>query len=195
MVIDLKEHEIDGNLKANNSIDLKKELGDILFYPKKEIIQIDKDEKILIEVKQNAPLRTIFGQMKELMDDLKNILPDEKYCYFGFVNNTESLNKTDEKKLIDEMKKYEEENGNFKIFLFILQNNKIFDLELSDNIEYALHFRNELNKKIDVKFEEMKKEMIGMKDEIKGMKDELIKLIMEINRNYDSKGTNNDNSG
>ena len=58
------------------------------------------------------------------------------------------------------MKKYEEENGNFKIFFFILQNNKIFDLELSDNIEYALHFRNELNKKIDVKFEEMKKEMM-----------------------------------
>ena len=92
-------------------------------------------------------------------------------------------------------KNTKEENGSFKIFLFILQNNKIFDLELSDNIEYTLHFRNELNNKIDVKFEEMKKEMIGMKDEIKGMKDELIKLIMEINRNYDSKGTNNDNSG
>ena len=104
MVIDLKEHEIDGNLKTNKSIDLKKELGDILFYPKKEIIQIDKDEKILIEVKQNATLRTIFGQMKELMNNLKNILPDEKYCYFGFVNNIESLN-SNEKELIDEMKK------------------------------------------------------------------------------------------
>ena len=179
---------------------MKKKLGDILFYPKKEIIKIEKNAKILIEVKQNAPLRTIFRQMKVLMNDLKQILPNEKYCYFGFVNKIESLNESDEKVLIDEIKKYEEENGYFKIFLFILENNKIFDLELSDNIDNALHFRNELNKKIDAienKMENMKNEMKKMndeiKDEIKDMRVEisgLIKLIMELKQNYVDKKTN-----
>ena len=190
LVIDLKWHEVDGNLQSNEIIDLKKELGDILFYPKKEIIKIEKNEKILIEVKQNAPLRTIFGQMKVLMNDLKQILPNEKYCYFGFVNKIESLNESDEKVLIDEIKKYEEENGYFKIFLFILENNKIFDLELSDNIDYALHFRNELNKKIDAKFGEIKDEIKDMRVEMKNEIDGLIKLIMELKQNYVDKKTN-----
>lgn len=190
LVIDLKLHEVDGNLQSNEIIDLKKELGDILFYPKKEIIKIEKNAKILIEVKQNAPLRTIFGQMKVLMDDLKKILPNEKYCYFGFVNKIESLNESDEKVLIDEIKKYEEENGYFKIFLFILENNKIFDLELSDNIDYALHFRNELNKKIDAKFGEIKDEIKDMRVEMKNEIDGLIKLIMELKQNYVDKKTN-----
>ena len=190
LVIDLKLHEVDGNLQSNEIIDLKKELGDILFYPKKEIIKIEKNEKILIEVKQNAPLRTIFGQMKVLMNDLKIILPNEKYCYFGFVNKIESLNESDEKVLIDEIKKYEEENGYFKIFLFILENNKIFDLELSDNIDYALHFRNELNKKIDAKFGEIKDEIKDMRVEMKNEIDGLIKLIMELKQNYVDKKTN-----
>ena len=190
LVIDLKLHEVDGNLQSNEIIDLKKELGDILFYPKKEIIKIEKNAKILIEVKQNAPLRTIFGQMKVLMNDLKKILPNEKYCYFGFVNKIESLNESDEKVLIDEIKKYEEENGYFKIFLFILENNKIFDLELSDNIDYALHFRNELNKKIDAKFGEIKDEIKDMRVEMKNEIDDLIKLIMELKQNYVDKKTN-----
>ena len=190
LVIDLKLHEVDGNLQSNEIIDLKKELGDILFYPKKEIIKIEKNAKILIEVKQNAPLRTIFGQMKVLMNDLKKILPNEKYCYFGFVNKIESLNESDEKVLIDEIKKYEEENGYFKIFLFILENNKIFDLELSDNIDYALHFRNELNKKIDAKFGEIKDEIKDMRVEMKNEIDGLIKLIMELKQNYVDKKTN-----
>ena len=190
LVIDLKLHEVDGNLQSNEIIDLKKELGDILFYPKKEIIKIEKNAKILIEVKQNAPLRTIFGQMKVLMNDLKIILPNEKYCYFGFVNKIESLNESDEKVLIDEIKKYEEENGYFKIFLFILENNKIFDLELSDNIDYALHFRNELNKKIDAKFGEIKDEIKDMRVEMKNEIDGLIKLIMELKQNYVDKKTN-----
>ena len=190
LVIDLKWHEVDGNLQSNEIIDLKKELGDILFYPKKEIIKIEKNAKILIEVKQNAPLRTIFGQMKVLMNDLKKILPNEKYCYFGFVNKIESLNESDEKVLIDEIKKYEEENGYFKIFLFILENNKIFDLELSDNIDYALHFRNELNKKIDAKFGEIKDEIKDMRVEMKNEIDGLIKLIMELKQNYVDKKTN-----
>ena len=47
------------------------------------------------------------------------------------------------------------------------------------------------NEMIDVK-NEIKNEM---KNEMKVMKEELIKLIMEINKNYDAKGTNNDNSG
>ena len=190
LVIDLKLHEVDGNLQSNEIIDLKKELGDILFYPKKEIIKIEKNAKILIEVKQNAPLRTIFGQMKVLMNDLKKILPNEKYCYFCFVNKIESLNESDEKVLIDEIKKYEEENGYFKIFLFILENNKIFDLELSDNIDYALHFRNELNKKIDAKFGEIKDEIKDMRVEMKNEIDGLIKLIMELKQNYVDKKTN-----
>lgn len=190
LVIDLKLHEVDGNLQSNEIIDLKKELGDILFYPKKEIIKIEKNAKILIEVKQNAPLRTIFGQMKVLMNDLKKILPNEKYCYFGFVNKIESLNESDEKVLIDEIKKYEEENGYFKIFLFILENNKIFDLELSDNIDYALHFRNELNKKIDAKFGEIKDEIKDMRVEMKNEIDGLTKLIMELKQNYVDKKTN-----
>ena len=48
---------------------------------------------------------------------------------------------------------------------------------------------------IDMK-NEIKNELKNeMKNEMKLMKDELIKLIMEINKNYDGKGTNNDNSG
>ena len=59
---------------------------------------------------------------------------------------------------------------------------------------------------IDMK-NEMKKEMIDMKNEIKNelknemknemklMKNELFQLIMDIKKNYDAKGTNNDNSG
>ena len=71
----------------------------------------------MIEViKQNAPIRTIFGQMKVLMNDLKQILPNEKYCYFGFVNKIESLNESDEKVLIDEIKKMKKKMATLKYF-------------------------------------------------------------------------------
>lgn len=139
-------------------------------------------------MKQNAPLRTIFGQMKELMDDLKIVLPNEEYCYFGFVNNTEPLKESEEKILINDIKQYEEENGNFKIFLFILQNNKIFDLELKENIEYALHFRNEINKKLA----EMKNEIDVKLTEMDAKINRIIELINEIKVNKNTKEANKD---
>lgn len=84
------KHEVDGNLKVKNKIDsLEKTLGEYLYYPA-NIKSMNKGEKILIEVKQNANFKIIFDQMKKLVIDFKILLPNEKYIYFGFVNEATS---------------------------------------------------------------------------------------------------------
>ena len=87
-----------------------------------EITKIKKDSKILIEVKQNTSLNTLFNQMKEVMEDLKILLTKENFYYFGFVNDN-NINKINlgENDLIVIIKKYEIMNPNFKIFLFIIK--------------------------------------------------------------------------
>lgn len=87
-----------------------------------EKTKIKKDSKILIEVKQNTSLNTLYNQMKEVMEDLKILLPKENFYYFGFVNDN-NINKINlgENDLIEIIKKYEIMNPNFKIFLFIIK--------------------------------------------------------------------------
>ena len=61
------------------------------------------------------------------------------------------------------------ENPNFKIFLFVIKNNKFLTLSLDDKVDYPTHYYN-LYKKNMV---EMKKEMAETKNEIGEMKKEM----------------------
>ena len=95
IIIKQRSHEIDGSLIATNSInDLKNIVGNIIYYPKDiELtpIKIIEGQKVFIEIKQNTTLVTLFRQMRKLMEDIYEILPEENYIYIGFVNKENSL--------------------------------------------------------------------------------------------------------
>lgn len=45
-----------------------------------------------MEVKQNTSLKTLFIQITKVIKDFKLFLPNEKYYYFGFINEMNSKN-------------------------------------------------------------------------------------------------------
>lgn len=145
------KHEVDGNLRTKDKIEnLEKILKDNLYYPLDRIINLDEGEHIIVEVKQNTSLKILLEQMKKLIDDFKLLLPNEKYTYFGFVNEeTAKKDIENEKEFIDKIGEFLNENTNFKIFLFLIKNNKFLRLNLSDEIDYPTHFYNLIGKKID----------------------------------------------
>ena len=228
-------HEIDGNLTAKHDIDLKDGLQDIMFYPnlesvKKEeeqkkieesdkieeipaktegLTKIFKDSKILIELKQNTTLEKLFEQMENLLKDLSILFPGEQYYYLGFVNDIKAqkdLNKEDFVKRIQECERL---YPKFKIFLFTIKDNTLFDLELADKANYSVYFRNEIKREIKElkgtltkEIGNMKKEigsinmkMEGMKAEINNIKTEMGDMKTEIgNLRTDVNSLKNDNN-
>lgn len=153
-----------------------------------ELTKIKKNSKILLEVKQNTSLTTLFDQIEKVINDLKIFLPKERYYYFGFVNEHNAKKFLQENKFIMRIKKFEMENPCYKIFLFIIKNNTFFDLELKDKADYPTFYRNELKKEIGgIKKEigEMKKEIGGMEKEIGGIKSEINGLRTDIKNEFE----------
>ena len=88
--------EVDGNVVTKEAVNVINILGDILYYPKTEdVTKIEKGAKILIEVKQNPSLSIIFEQMKKTVNKIKILLPNEKYYYFGFLNDVKAKNEVE----------------------------------------------------------------------------------------------------
>lgn len=174
--IEHTKHEVDGNLKVKNKIvNMEKILGDYLYYPpKSNNINLDQGEQILIEVKQNTNFDILLEQMEKVMKDFTSLFPKEKYNYFGFINEVNTNHgSNNEKELLDNIEKIVKENPNFKIFLFVIKNNKFLTLSLNDQVDYPTHYYNLYEKKMA----EMKKEIGEMKTE---MKTEIRNMKMEI---------------
>lgn len=181
-------NELDGNLMAKDDIDIKNNMGDILYYPSmKDSTIIKKDEKILIEVKQNSTLEMLYNQIEKVMNNFKILLPNEKYNYFAFLNEENAKTNVNENEFIKKVKNYESQNNDFKIFIFLIKNNKIFDLDLGDNVEYSVHFRNEIKKEIN----EIKTEISDLKNKMETKFESLTELIKGL---YDEKGKNNNDT-
>ena len=184
MTITYTSHEVDGNVISLEDIDIKNKLGEILFYPKEDNTKIKKDSKILIEAKQNATLEEIFEQMTKLMEDFKILLPNEKFYYFGFVNESNAKKNLNENEFIAKIQKTEIQNPNFKIFLFTLKDNKIFDFDLKDNADYPVHFRNEIKNEIEIMKSETNTKINGLKNEmnekINGLKEDMNGLKNDV---------------
>ena len=191
MTITYTNHEVDGNLIALEDFDIKNKLGEILYYPKGDTTKIKKDSKILIEVKQNATLEIIFSQMSKLMKNFMILLPDEKFYYFGFVNENNAKNNLNENEFLAKIQKTENQNPNFKVFLFTIKNNKIFDFDLKDRADYSVHFRNEIKSQIEIMKNDMNDKISGLKDDvnnkISGLKDDVNNKISGLKDAMDAK--------
>ena len=135
----------------------------------------------MIEVKQNATLEILFTQMSKLMEDFKIILPNENFYYFGFVNEGNAKNNLNENEFIEKIKITEKQNPNFKVFLFTIKDNKIFDCDLKDNADYTVHFRNEIKNEIEIMKDDTDTKINGLKNEmnekINGLKNEMNEKI------------------
>ena len=150
-----RTHEIDGSFITNEIITDLKELKELMIYPKKkDNIFIDKGERIIVEVKQNATLNSIYNQMKDYMKDISEIHPDKNFHYFGFINES-NYNLLKGNNILDEnlfIQKIEEEMKsfkNFKIYIFIIKNNKLFQYSLDEQLLYGIHYYNMTEKKIN----------------------------------------------
>ena len=199
-------HEIDGNLIAKHNIDLKDGLQDIIYYPNVEfakneeeqkkteesnkivekpakiegITKIAKDSKILVEVKQNTTLGILFEQMETFIKDFNILFPTEQYYYLGFVNSVKAKRDLDEENLIKRIKECEGLYPNFKIFLFTIKDNLLFDLELSDKANYSVYFRNEVKREIKELKDTLTKEIGSIKSEMGNMKTEMGNMKTEM---------------
>ena len=161
--ISFNKHEIDGYIITKDDIDISANLGDLLFYPlNKEDTKIQKNSKIMIESKQNASLEEIFNQMVKVVNDIKKIVPDESFCYFGFLNEKNATKKIDEKLLIEKIREFEQQNKNYRIFLFIIKDNKFLGLNLEEQANYSVHYLNQ-----------MKKEKLVLEEKINTLNDQL----------------------
>ena len=160
ITIKQRSHEIDGSLIANNTInDLKSIVGNIIYYPRdieSKPIQIVKNQKVFIEIKQNTTLLKLFGQMKKLIEDIYEIC-EENYLYLGFVNKAYSLesfskdDKNEENNFITEIKTTIEKYKKFNICLLIIENNEFLGNSLEDRADYPLYYYNLTSQQIDNK--------------------------------------------
>lgn len=212
-------HEIDGNLIAKHNIDLTDGLQDIMYYPnvesaKKEeeqkkteesnkivekpakiegLTKIEKDAKILIEVKQNTTLEILFDQMEAFIKDFSILFPNEQYYFLGFVNSVKAKRDLIEENFIKRIKKCEGLYPNFKIFLFTIKDNLLFDLELSDKANYSVYFRNEVKREIKelkdtftTEIGNMKREISDLRMDVDILKNDNIILREEMKEQFQS---------
>ena len=142
-----------------------------------ELTKIKKKSKILIEVKRNTSLVTLFNQIETAINDLKIILPDEQFYYFGFVNEVNAKSGLKERDFIENIKNFELQNPNYKIFLFIIKDNTFFDLPLNDKADYSTFYRNEIKKELKEMKTEVKTEIKEMKTEIQEIKKNIQNLM------------------
>ena len=180
-----KRHEFDGNLIAKNDINnLKDIIGDIIYYPKNGSIKIDKGQTILIEVKQNDTIKSLFEQIKRKIMNLKELFPEKSFIIFGFLNeNNYKINmqdETEEKNFIKNIDTFLSKYFNFKIIFILINSQKFLNVNLDDQVDYSTHYYYELNQKFDKKINEigeditnMRNDITNMKNDISGLKDEM----------------------
>ena len=137
-----KRNEFDGNLIAKRDINNLQEIfKDMIYYPKNANIKIEKDQVILVEVKQNDTVKDLFNQMKDKINRLKQLFKDKKFEYFGFLNEDRyKINmggEEEEKKFISDIDEYLSKNPNFRIFIFLIKEQKFLDISLQeDQVDY-----------------------------------------------------------
>jgi len=178
-----RKHEIDGSFITNEIISDLKELKELMIYPKKkDNIFIDKGERIIVEVKQNATLNAIYNQMKVYMKDISEIHPDKNFHYFGFINESnynllEGNNILDENLFIQKIEEEMKSFKNFKIYIFIIKNNKLFQYSLDEQLLYGIHYYNMTEKKIN----EYRQETKDLKKKIENVENKLENLEIKLN--------------
>ena len=178
-----KRNEFDGNLIAKRDINNLQEIfKDMIYYPKNDNIKIEKNEVILVEVKQNDTVKDLFDQMKEKIDRLKYLFPKRKFEYFGFLNEDRyKINMSgeeEEKKFIADIDEYLSKNPNFRIFIFLIKGQKFLDISLQeDQIDYPTFYNFQMNKKFDL----LENEIKLMKNDINNLKDQ----VNEIGKKMD----------
>ena len=201
ITIKQRSHEIDGSLIANNTInDLRNIVGNIIYYPRdidSTPIQIVKDQKVFIEIKQNTTLVKLFSQMKKLIEDI-NEISEENYLYLGFVNKEYSLecfskdDKNEENELkenfIKDVKATIEKYKKFNVCLLLIENNEFLGNSLEDRADYPFYYYNLISQQIDNKINAMEtkidnkinametkidNKIKGIQTEIKGIKNEI----------------------
>ena len=132
-----KRYEFDGNLIAKNDINnLKDIIGDIIYYPKNGSIKIDKGQTILIKVKQNDTIKSLFEQIKRKIMNLKELFPEKSFIIFGFLNeNNYKVNmqdETEEKNFIKNIDTFLSKYFNFKIIFILINSQKFLNVNLDD---------------------------------------------------------------
>ena len=193
-----KRHEFDGNLIAKNNINnLKDIIGDIIYYPKNGSIKIDKGQTILIEVKQNDTIKSLFEQIKRKIMNLKELFPEKSFIIFGFLNeNNYKVNmqdETEEKNFIKNIDTFLSKYFNFKIIFILINSQKFLNVNLDDQVDYSTHYYYELNQKFDKKINEIREDITNMRNDITNMKKEMKNDI--TNMKNDITNMKNDISG
>ena len=222
IMITQREHEIDGSLKTKSKITDLKGLVNIMIYPESNNnIVIDKNERIIIEAKQNATLSSTYKQMKKYMRDISQIFPDKHFHYFSFINDINykldnNNNIINEKEFFKTINEDLEAFANFKIYIFIIKDNKLLDNSLVEQSDYATHYYYLSNKRFEkieqtinnivikqekmeqainnimIKEEQMEKKIDGMEQAIKDMKNTFEKkmdyIINQISFDSNRKG-------
>ena len=173
-----KRHEFDGNLIVKNDINnLKDIIGDIIYYPKNGSIKIDKGQTILIEVKQNDTIKSLFEQIKRKIMNLKELFPEKSFIIFGFLNeNNYKVNmqdETEEKNFIKNIDTFLSKYFNFKIIFILINSQKFLNVNLDDQVDYSTHYYYKLNQKFDKKINEIGEDITNMRNDISGLKDEM----------------------
>lgn len=195
ITIKQKEHEIDGSLIANKTInDLKDILGNIIYYPKdikSKPIKIVKDQKVFIEIKQNTTLLKLYEQMKKCIEDINEILPEENYLYLGFVNKDNALecfSKDDknaqnelEENFIKDIETTIEKMKKFNICLLIIENNEFLGYSLEDRADYPIYYYNLISQQINAMETKINNKINTMETKINGIQKEIEGINFKIN--------------
>mgnify|MGYP002626957483 FL=1 len=203
-----REHEIDGSFIAKEDICDLKGLNEIMFYPKKkEDIKILKGERIIVEVKQNATLLTLYKQMKKYIYDFTDVFASKNIHYFGFVKDSNYNVDEKNEKINEEKFKADIENDmskfhDFKLYIFIIKNNELFNNPLNEQLEYGFHYFNIAKKEIkqienrlggvENKIDELEKKISGLDNRMSGLDNRMSGLENRM-ENLESKIENIEN--
>ena len=118
--------------------------------------------------------------MEAFIKDFSILFPNEQYYFLGFVNRVKAKRDLIEENFIKRIKKCEGLYPNFKIFLFTIKDNLLFDLELSDKANYSVYFRNEVKREIKELKDTFTTEIGSIKSEIGSIKSEIGSIKSEI---------------
>ena len=109
------------------------------------------------------------------MTDFKK-LPQEKFYYFAFLNENKRNDLNKKNNFKQEIKNYLKRNENFKVYVFIIKDNQIYDLKLEEKADYPLHFRNEVKNEI----KEMKSDVSTLKIDVSTLKTDVSTLKTDV---------------
>ena len=185
-----RTHEIDGTFKAREDICNLSELYDIMIYPKNERNnEIKKNDRIIIEVKQNATLFATFTQMKNYMDDMSKLFKNIKFHYFAFIKDTNFDLIKDNKTInldefIKDVENTEKKFNDFRIYIFVIKNNQLLHQSLEEQLEYGTHYYHLTNlqfNQIEGKINEMEGKINQMDGKINQMDGKINQMDGKIN--------------